>query len=318
MAAWFYTDATAQQCGPLEEDVILELSESGEILSHTLVWKEGMEDWVRFNQVAETFYGSDEDGIPIELGVCAYSDRVYPVSELIPYGKALVGPEYKDSFVQELMEIAAVDIEDATEKKLEYVGFWWRTLSSLLDYMIKMIPSWICMAPYYVVAAMGGVAEEKSGGESIPNWTTGMLISALAGSLGMLAISIFYETWMVGKYQATLGKMVIGAKVVNADGSRLSYGRAFGRWLAKKPLNYIIVMGIPYVVFFLFIFGMGALSQKGSNDADSAGIVLAILAGFGIFLFTMVLCGAVYWMAAFDKEKRTLHDRIASTRVVKK
>lgn len=316
MAAWFYTDETAKQCGPLEEEAVLELSKDGTILSKTLVWKEGMDDWVPFNQVAESFYGSDDDGVPVELGVCAYSERIFPMGELIPYGEALIGPEYKDAFVQELMEVAAVDIEDATEKKLEYVGFWWRTLSSLLDYMIKMIPSWICMVPYYVVAAMGsGISESSS--EVLPAWTTGMLLSAGLGSLGMLAISIFYETWMIGKYQATLGKMVIGAKVVSADGSRLTYGRAFGRWLAKKPLNYIIVMGIPYFVFFLFLFGMGALSSGGSSD-NSAGIALAILAGFGIFLFTMVLCGGVYWMAAFDKEKRTLHDRIASTRVIKK
>jgi len=34
-------------------------------------------------------------------------------------------------------------------------------------------------------------------------------------------------------------------------------------------------------------------------------------------VFTVICCG-VYWMAAFDPEKRTLHDRIVGTRVVRK
>ncbi len=62
--------------------------------------------------------------------------------------------------------------------------------------------------------------------------------------------------------------MALGLKVITADGDKVSYLKAFGRYFAE------IVSGI-------------------------------------------ILCIG-YIMAAFDDEKRTLHDRICNTRVVKK
>lgn len=82
-----------------------------------------------------------------------------------------------------------------------------------------------------------------------------------------MAVAIGYETIMVGKYGATLGKMAVGLKIVRADGGRVSMGLAAGRHFAQ--LLSAMILGIGYI------------------------------------------------MAAFDKEKRTLHDHICSTRVIK-
>ena len=76
------------------------------------------------------------------------------------------------------------------------------------------------------------------------------------------------ETWLIGKYGATLGKMACGIRVVRPDGSPVTYLRAFGRYWAK------------------FLSGI------------------------------MLLIG--YIIAAFDAEKRALHDHICDTRVVYK
>ena len=142
-----------------------------------------------------------------------------------------------------------------------------------------------------------------------------MLIAAGLGSLANLAFSIFYETWMIGKYQATLGKMIIGAKVVNPDGSRVNYKKAFLRWVAKKPLNYVIVWGPSIIGFALVIASIGAAS---SQSDGAATVVMSVMVGMVVLAGLTVLCSGVYWMAAFDKEKRALHDRISGTRVVKK
>ena len=61
--------------------------------------------------------------------------------------------------------------------------------------------------------------------------------------------------------------MALGLRIVRADGSSLTYGRATGRFFADYLSNLILFIG--------------------------------------------------YIMAAFDDEKRTLHDRICDTRVVK-
>ena len=80
-------------------------------------------------------------------------------------------------------------------------------------------------------------------------------------------IPAVYDSWFVGKYAATPGKMACKLKVVMADSARVSFGRAVGRHFAK----YI------------------------------SGLILCI--GF--------------LMAGFDDQKRTLHDRICDTRVIK-
>jgi uncharacterized RDD family membrane protein YckC len=329
MANWFYTDTLASQQGPVDDETLLELNTSGVVKAKSLVWCEGLPAWTAFREVAGPLFGarprSGEDAViakeeagPVPVGVCAFSGRVYPVKELLPYGEALVGPEHVDAFVRRLMEGAAVEIADATHRNLEYVGFWWRCLSSLLDYLIKMIPSGLCMVPYYVAAIFAGASgsADPDSLEGITGMTALVAAAYGVGLLGVLALSIAYDTWMVGNYQATLGKIILGSKVVNPDGSRLTYKRAFVRWLAKKPLNYLIVW-VPSTVGFGLV--IAAIAAMADSEADNgATIVLAMFTGLFVYAALVALCSGVYWMAAFDAERRALHDRVASTRVVRK
>lgn len=321
MPNWFYTDALAAQKGPVDDLALLDLNRSGAITARSLVWCEGMEAWAPFLTVAGKVMENESHGEPVGIGVCAHSGQVYRAGEMLPYGEALIGPEQKESFLQMMMEGAVVEIADATYRGTEYVGFWWRTLSSLLDYMVKMIPSMLCMVPYYVASFSSGITAGTRVGQgddlmSLSGFTAMTMLAYGLGMLGVLAVSIFYDTWMVGKYQATAGKMIIGAKVVNPDGSRLTYKRAFIRWLAKKPLNYLIVWIPSAIGFGLIIAVIGAASNNSGDNA--AGFIFAMVTGLFIYFALLALCSGVYWMAAFDSEKRALHDRIASTRVVKK
>ncbi len=321
MPNWFYTDALATEQGPVDDATLLELNRNGGVTAKSLVWHEEMAERVPFRAVAGKLIEAENGGEPVEIGVCAHSGRICRVEEMLPYGEALIAPEHKESFLQIMMEGAAVEIADATRRGAEYVGFWWRVLSSSLDYMIKMIPSMICMVPYYVVTFTAGITGGAGPGagddfQSLTGFTAGMMLAYGLGLLGVLAVSIVYDTWMVGKYQATAGKMIIGAKVVNPDGSRLTYKRAFVRWLAKKPLNYLIVW-IPSSVGFGLIVAVFAAAAN-NTGGDATGFVFAMITGLFLYFALLALCSGVYWMAAFDPEKRALHDRIASTRVVKK
>src|SRR5690606_360260 len=139
---WFYTDSEGAQQGSVDDSTLLGLNRDGSIDARTLVWRDGMGDWEPVSAVATEVYGDDGEGDPVEVGVCAYSHRVYPVDEMVPYGEALIGTDKKRAFVQRLMESGAVSLNDATDIPMNYVGFWWRCLSSLLDYLIKMVPAW--------------------------------------------------------------------------------------------------------------------------------------------------------------------------------
>jgi uncharacterized RDD family membrane protein YckC len=311
MTKWFYTAADATQQGPVDEPTLLGLNETGMVQARTLVWHAGLPEWRSFLDVAPALFAAD-DGTPTPLGVCAYSGRVYPEAEMLPYGSALIGPEVKEPFLQRLMESSVVAVADATERSMSYVGFWWRSLAATLDYLIKMAPAWLGMIPFYVVMMVGGTEVDQS---NPTGWSIAMAVAYGFGLLFVMAFSIFYETWMVGKYQSTLGKMIIGAKVVNPDGTRLTYKRAFIRWLVKKPLVYSIVFIPSTVGFGLVVAGIGAAAN---NSEGGATFVLAMMTGLVVYAALLALFSGVYWMCAFDPERRTFHDRISATRVVRK
>jgi uncharacterized RDD family membrane protein YckC len=62
-----------------------------------------------------------------------------------------------------------------------------------------------------------------------------------------LPIQMVYAVILNGHFGATLGKMVIGAQVVRADGSRLGYGFAFLRWLAERISAFICYLGYLFI-----------------------------------------------------------------------
>ena len=315
MAEWYYTDIWRQQYGPVEDKALLQLNRDGIIGADTHVWKNGLAGWEPFRAHApELFKGengdSNKDGDSLTLGVCAHSGRILEREEMIPYGEALIALDAKQEFVQSLMETGRTMVEDATETGVQYVGFWMRFLGVILDEMVKWVPHMVfSMIPSLVMAIGAGAGADEV--------TLGYLMmgSVFLSAFLTLAFLIFYETWMVGKYQGTVGKMVIGAKVVNPDGTKLTYWRSFFRWFAKNPVGYLISSLPPLLIF---IFMMVAISS-GFENSERPAIVGATV--FFLMVISVLLTGvfsAVFWMAAFDPEKRALHDRIASTRVIKK
>ncbi len=90
------------------------------------------------------------------------------------------------------------------------------------------------------------------------------VIPILASSF---VISILYFSLLTAsKMQGTLGKALLGLKVVNEDGGRISIGQAFGRAFA-----YIISKLILYIGFI-----MGAFGEKKRRTTSCAAPVLSI------------------------------------------
>ena len=230
---------------------------------------------------------------------------------MLPYGSHLVDPDFRNDFAQTLSESGRV-IKEETQVDDRYVGFWWRVLGAILDESVKMVVMAVfgALLFYLFSMAMG------SFGVELEDTLTSVAASILAflAILVTLGSSVFYETWMVGRFGATLGKMVIGAKVVNPDESRISYWRSFGRWAAKNPICMEAVKSLPVIVTYLFFGLIIAGVAKGEP-----GLIIATW--FLAFLLPVVITlavSSVFWMAAFDPEKRALHDRIAATRVIRK
>lgn len=105
---------------------------------------------------------------------------------------------------------------------------------------------------------------------------------------GFLSLGLYF-VWFWRKRGQTLAMQTWRMRVVNADGSRISLGRAIARYL----LAWVWVAA-----------AVGVIHLSGASRWTGAGVALACL----------LVWGALAW---FDPQRQFLHDRLAGTRLVR-
>ena len=249
----YYADGN-QQVGPIGKAELQSLIKAKKINSKTMVWQDGMESWQelgvyvrsRKNQNAR----SQRAVVTGSQAICCECGRVFAEEEMIRFNDARFCAGCKPVFVQKVKE--GVSVGGA----LNYAGFWTRFGAIAIDGFILWIANLILFIPLGIFMP----TSNENPFAALSYMPVLMLLQ--------YAIPAVYDTWFVGKYGATPGKMACKIKIVVADGTPLTYSRALGRHFAKWLSS--IIMGIGFL------------------------------------------------MAAFDDERRTLHDRICETRVVRK
>ena len=127
----------------------------------------------------------------------------------------------------------SASVADHVSGELEYVGFWLRVGASLIDSVL------IALVMYPLLLAIYGMAYLGSGGFAGP-------ADALI-SWGFPAVASI--TFWLTK-QATPGKMVISAKIVDArSGGKISAGQAVVRYLGYFVSLLVLGLGIVWVAF---------------------------------------------------------------------
>lgn len=259
---WYYME-DGQQRGPVLESGLEALRREGKVNSETFVWREGMADWQMLGEVHLDAGGnSSRPDVPPRVGavsgveevVCSQCGGLFPAGEVIRYGGAAVCAVCKPIFVQKLKEGANV-----AGGAMEFASFWTRFAAYFVDSIITGILGAILGA---VVGGIFGAA----GGLSPANRAVGVVVVQLLSMVLGFGVRAAYFIYFIGKSGQTPGKQLCKIRVVNADGSAVSYGKATGRF-------------------------------------------------FGYMLSSLILCIG-FLMAAWDEEKRALHDRLCDTRVI--
>ncbi|GGH37156.1 RDD family protein [Paenibacillus segetis] len=99
----------------------------------------------------------------------------------------------------------------------DYVGFWVRFLAYLIDVVILEVLSWIW--PFNV---------------GIISWMIGFV----------------YFTYLPSTpWQGTIGKLIVGAKIVDEEGNRISYLHSIGRYLSSIVSGLILCIGFLMIAF---------------------------------------------------------------------
>src|ERR1043166_242554 len=208
---WYYADG-GTQVGPFADADFDNLIANGTVKPDTLVWREGMADWRPCSEVKpaagqplQLRTPPTQPGAPPSAGgmVCCECGNTFPPEEMIRHGSSFVCAACKPVFIQKLKE--GVRLPGA----MEYAGFWIRFAAVFVDGIIL----WVVNTSLSMVAGLGFAA---SIGASPEPFTALQLVLILVQFL----IGISYETFFIGKYGATLGKMACKIRVVTADGDR--------------------------------------------------------------------------------------------------
>lgn len=256
---WYYVEA-GKQMGPVDDAGLDALAATGKITNETLVWNESMANWQAYSTVKPG--GLRIAGAPASTGggeaVCAECGQMFPVSDTIQIGGSRVCANCKPVFVQKMRE--GVDV--AAAGTLHYAGFWIRFAAVFVDGLLLQAVNVV----FRLVFGLGFVGAMNTSNSTAASAEVG--VAALIVFALQMLVAIGYETIMIWKYGATLGKMACKIHVVTPDGGPISFGTSLGRYFSK--------------------------------------------------IVSSLICAIGYIMAAFDDEKRALHDRMCSTRVVYK
>jgi uncharacterized RDD family membrane protein YckC len=230
---WYYGDA-GKQIGPIDEASFDALVGAGVIRDDTMVWRPGFVSWQKYQAIRPTAQPSAAivaaDGSSIRF--CSECGKPYPPDDLVSFGTSLVCAACKPAFTQKMRE----GLQPAGA--VRYAGFWIRFVAVIVDGILMYIAGML----FFALAMIFFRVDWANIGRSQANL---MQIVALEGVLILfnLLVSATYETWMVGRFGATAGKMACSLLVVNSDGTKLSYQRALGRHFAKYLSSFTLAIG---------------------------------------------------------------------------
>ncbi|MGP7818922.1 RDD family protein [Niallia sp. 01092] len=155
-----------------------------------------------------------------------------------------------------------MDINMKQETQLEeknYAGFWIRFGASVIDSIILAIP--LLILSNFLFALFLGSSEEALLSNPVmfeQEPTEEELMAFIGPFLGaafgtavvcILISSLYYVILQSSKWQATIGKKLLGLKVMTLNGDKISFWRSLARYLVLGFLSGIFYIGYIMAAF---------------------------------------------------------------------
>jgi uncharacterized RDD family membrane protein YckC len=265
MAENWYFEENGEQVGPHNNAEIKEAISQGRISANTLVWNEKMADWTKASVAGLISFPStsstpstaslkksddaievielpDEQPYPLisqvsdepisadgEVTQCANCGGMFNSNDLVDIDGAPVCADCKPQYLRKLQEGGEVN-----NIYFLYAGFWIRFGAIFIDGIIlNIVQIPISFVVTMTVAGIGAAIGSENTGITFP------LISQIINMSINLTVAMLYAVFFLVKKGGTPGKLALGLRVINADGSKeITYGKAFGRFFAKM-LSYL-------------------------------------------------------------------------------
>ena len=315
MTDWFYADATHARRGPVPATELLRLYQARQIDDRTLVWRDGLAEWVPLDAVRGEFTSaassapaasewtlealaptqSDVDGAP------APGDAWRPVTESAhTAAMPAAGPAASASpYAPPTAPVARVDTV-VHGGEVVYAGFWKRVAAYLIDGLIVGVIGMVIGG--IAIAVLGGiiaVGSDSATGIGI------VLVQLLSNLLQVVLGALYYAWFHASASMATPGKMAVGIKVVRTNGERISLLRGIGRYFSTILSALILMIGFLMAAFTqrkqalhdivcdTLVVDKWAFTERPELQRRELGTVtVVVLAIFGA-LFGLVLVGVM-------------------------
>jgi uncharacterized RDD family membrane protein YckC len=121
-----------------------------------------------------------------------------------------------------------------------YAGFWLRFAAYLIDTIILGL----VFVPVGVVLELMQTASASSQGLDLMPGINGLV------NVGSILAGWLYSSLLESSsWQGTVGKKVVGLRVTDLDGNRISFGKATGRYFGKILSGMICLVGFIMAAF---------------------------------------------------------------------
>jgi len=228
MTHWYYADRNRHRQGPVDAEALRALFRRGALTADTLVWRDGLAQWVALASVADELQLHAPPERPASTAAPAWHDE--PAS---PHAAPASTLSVDDGVVARGGEIV-------------YAGFWRRAAAWILDVLITGVFSAVLGGVLGIGLGAFAVASGQDAEHVIASWSR--VIELLSFVLSVL----YYTGFHSSRGGATPGKMAVGIKVLRPDGAQLSFARAFWRLFAT------ILSGLAFVIGYV----MAAFTQR--------------------------------------------------------
>lgn len=233
--AWYYTDYQRNRLGPVQADDLRQLHEAGQLAADTLVWREGWAQWKPWHEaIGEVVAGVGRPSLEAASFATARGDA--PAHAGNPYAIAEPRSPYAPPAARLADDAGVVHGGEVVD-----AGFWKRYAAYAIDGLLIGIVTMVVQ--FMILGAALGSAGLAGGPEAVFSSTAGVMAMAMAYLIPLALQAVYFAWFHAGSAQATLGKMAVGIKVVDADGGRISFARGIGRYFATVLSSLVLGIG---------------------------------------------------------------------------
>ncbi|MDQ0744373.1 putative RDD family membrane protein YckC [Clavibacter sp. B3I6] len=153
-----------------------------------------------------------------------------------------------------------------------------RALARILDYAVITVGYWILFGIFAIIGtAIAGLGTATyDSGDDLAGAAAGL--GAFVGGVFLIAVaSYIYEVAMVSLWGRTVGKMIVGLRIIRAaDGTKPNVGNAFLRWIAPGLAALLPFIGpIGALIVLLSPTFDGSGRRQGWHDKMASTLVVS-------------------------------------------